>query len=441
MIEELPSIPRIYTALAQWLSCMVFVVRFRRGQLGSFKLIATCILFLIVQSTFLVATADAPGFLWLLFMAVSWMLMFGLIAFSCGISKISAAYYAVHAFVAAEFAASLSWQIHCFLWPLSDGPLHYAVVLLFTIYAAVFTGIGLIVKHFAFYDANVQVRLRHLLIVAVIGASVFAISNLGFLTTRTPFSGHYHREIFNIRTLMGLSGLLFLGVYNFARREMFVQKELDAVQGILRSQAEQYQHAKDKQDYINRNYHDLKHKIAYLRAEHDSANRNIFLDSMEKEIAEYEAMFKTGNPVLDTILTDNGMRCNENSIVLTCVANGALLNAMDVMDVCTVFGNALGNAIEHAKKIDDPQKRLVHVAVFSKQDYIVIRFENYMVGNLSFEGDLPATTKADKKHHGYGLKSVKYVAEKYKGAMSVEEENGWFVLQLVLPKSNHANYP
>jgi len=436
MIEELPDIPRIYTALAQWLSCVVFVTGFNQRCLRNLKLLGICALFLALQSVLLVTTSEASGSLWLLFMALSWILMFAFIFFSCNIPKIDACYYTVHAVVLAEFAASLEWQIHCFLWPLNDGALLYSIALLCIVYAAVFVGARLIIKHFAFRDAALYITSRHLLIVSLIGISMFTISNLGFLTTQTPFSGHYHREIFNIRTIMGLCGLLFLGVYNFARREMFVQQELGAVQSILRSQSEQYQHAKDKQEYINRNYHDLKHKIAYLRAEQDPIRRNTFLDSMEKDIKEYETMFKTGNPVLDTILTDNGMRCNENSISLTCVANGALLNFMDVMDICSVFGNALDNAIEHSKQIADPERRLIHVAVFSKLDYLVIRFENYMIGKLSFEGNLPTTTKLNTKYHGYGLKSVKYVSDKYNGTMSVEEKNGWFVLQIVMPKCN-----
>jgi len=433
MIEELPDIPRIYTALAQWLACVVFVAGLNPEWRRSFKLLGISALFLVLQSALLVTTVEATGLLWLIIMAASWILMFAFIFACCKIPKIDASYYTIHAVVLAEFAASLEWQIHCFLWPQSDGAVLSAIILLCAVYAAVFAGARLIIKHFALRDAALYITPRHLLTVSVIGISVFTISNLGFLTTQTPFSGHYHREIFNIRTIMGLCGLLFLGVYNFARSEMFVQKELGAVQSILRSQSEQYRHAKDKQDYINRNYHDLKHKIAYLRAEQDPIRRNIFLDAMEKDIKEYEMMFKTGNPVLDTILTDHGMRCNECEINLTCVADGALLNGMDVMDICTVFGNALGNAIEHSKKIKDAEKRLIHVAVFSKLDYLVIRFENYMEGQLSFEGGLPATTKGDVYNHGYGLKSVKYVSDKYSGTMSVEEKGGWFVMQIVMP--------
>lgn len=434
MIGELPDIPRVYTALAQWLSCVVFVSVCDERRLRGPALVAIGMFFLVMQSALLITTVRAQNLLWLIFMALSLMLMFALIYATCRIPIKDACYYAVHAFVLAEFTASLQWQIHCFIWPRSDAPLIRAAFLLLAVYAAVFIVVWLFVRRFVGRGGVLNVTNRHLFAVAAITVSVFIVSNLGFLTARTPFSGHYHREIFNIRTIMGLCGLLFLGVYNLARRDLLVQWELGAVQGILRSQFEQYQHYRDSQDFINRNYHDLKHKIAYLKAEEDSGRRSVFLKAMEKEIKEYEAQFKTGNPVLDTLLTSSGFACAENSISLTCIADGALLNFMDVVDICTVFGNALDNAVEHAKRIEDPEKRLIHVTVFSKQDHLIIRFENYMEGVLSLDGDLPATTKQDAQHHGFGLKSVKYVAEKYLGTMNVEENNSWFLLQVVIPR-------
>ena len=436
MIGELPDIPRFYTAAAQWLACLVFIAVCAEQRFRKSKLIIISTIFLAAQSLLLITTVQAQGALWLLFMMLSWVFMFSFIYSVCAISRADAANFAIHAFVLAEFAASLEWQIHCFIWPapnLNEAPFLQSAILLCAVYAAVFIGAWLLVKHFAKRGEVLNITGRHLFVVALIGINVFIVSNLGFLTTRTPFSGHYHREIFNIRTIMGLCGLLFLGVYNYARRDLYVQRELVAVQGILRSQFEQYQHYKDSQDYIHRKYHDLKHQIAYLRAEEDSGRRSVFLDAMEKEIREQETKLKTGNPVLDTILASSSLNCTENSITLTCVADGAQLYFMDVVDICTVFGNALDNAIEHAKQIDDPEKLLVHLAVFTKQDHLIIRIENYMEGELSFDGNLPLTTKSDAQHHGYGLKSMRYVAEKYHGIMSVEGNNGWFLLKIVIP--------
>jgi sensor histidine kinase regulating citrate/malate metabolism len=115
------------------------------------------------------------------------------------------------------------------------------------------------------------------------------------------------------------------------------------------------------------------------------------------------------------------------------VADGKLLDFMDVMDICTVFGNALDNAIECAEKIPENEKRLIYVSVFSQKSFVVVRFENYYEGDLLFEGGLPATTKGDRNFHGYGIKSIKHVAEKYGGTVAIKTEKNWFELRIIIP--------
>ena len=106
---------------------------------------------------------------------------------------------------------------------------------------------------------------------------------------------------------------------------------------------------------------------------------------------------------------------------------------MDVRDICNIFGNALDNAIEYVKKVSDVEKRLIHVVVSKKQGFLLICFENYFEGNLLYEEGLPKTTKKDKRFHGYGLKSIKMIAKKYDGQVSIDTDNNWFELAIILP--------
>ncbi len=155
---------------------------------------------------------------------------------------------------------------------------------------------------------------------------------------------------------------------------------------------------------------------------------------MEQEIKTYEAQNKTGNPVLDTILTTKSLYCIRNGITLTCVADGSLLEFMDVMDLSAIFGNALDNAIESVEQVADPEKRLIHLTVSARKGFVLVTVENYFEGSLSFEENLPVSTKNDKAFHGYGLKSVRYVARKYGGTITITPENNWFELKLLIPR-------
>ena len=186
-------------------------------------------------------------------------------------------------------------------------------------------------------------------------------------------------------------------------------------------------------DIINYKYHDLKHHIIALRAEENDKKRNDYLDKMEEEIKNYEAWNKTGNKVLDTLLTSKNLYCMKNDISMTCVVDGTLFDFMDTMDICSVFGNALDNAIEYEKKLPEKEKRLIHVSAFNQKNFLIVRFENYCEEQVDFGEGLPATTKEDARFHGYGLKSLRYTVRKYGGEVDVSTQDNWFNLKVLIP--------
>lgn len=216
-------------------------------------------------------------------------------------------------------------------------------------------------------------------------------------------------------------------------KSVHMQRELETIQTMMNSQYEQYKQAQRTVDLINYRYHDLKNHIIALRSEADAPRRREYLDKLEHEIHDYEAMNKTGNQVLDTLLTSKNLRCMQHKIDMTCVVDGALFDSMDVMDICSVFGNALDNAIECELKIPDYRKRMIHVDAFSERSFLIIRVENYYEGNIRFEKGIPVTTKVEKTVHGYGLKSLRYTVHKYKGEVQIDVKDNWFSLRILIP--------
>lgn len=62
-----------------------------------------------------------------------------------------------------------------------------------------------------------------------------------------------------------------------------------------------------------------------------------------------------------------------------------------------------------------------------------MRFENYVKGKINIKNGLVATTKSDRENHGFGMKSMRFVAEKYGGVMKAEQSGEWFSLNFVIP--------
>jgi hypothetical protein len=302
------------------------------------------------------------------------------------------------------------------------------------VYGAVFTAMCLLERRHIAGGKHSAVKGGDLYSSIGITLVIFFISNISFISKTTPLSGVYAGEIFYIRTLVDLCGIILLFAQQEQRTWLRAKRELDAMQNILTYQYEHYKLSRDNIETLNRHYHDLKHQIRVIRAEQNADKKAEYLDEMESGIKMFEAQNKTGNPVLDIILTEKSMYCVRNGINFTCVADGKLLDFMNAMDLCAIVGNALDNAIESITALADPEKRIIKMAVYAQGDFLMMRFENYSEQKLSFNGDLPVTTKTERENHGYGLKSIRYSVEKYGGSVKISAEDNWFCLYLLIPR-------
>lgn len=431
--QALPDIPRIYSALAEWMACMIFIL-YAKKRVKGLQLAGLSAAALVTQSVFMGVTGSLKGIWWIVCILTAVGLMVIFIYLACDVRWMDAAYYTTFAFIIAETAASLEWQLYLYgtgVLGLSSGFYEYAMLVI--VYGMIYLAAWKLNPKFQNRGEAPEVDFRQFCETAIIAGCVFFISNLGFLAINTPFSGQYSREIFNIRTFADVAGLAVIYAYHVQWRDQKVRRELESIQTILHNQYTQYQQSQKTLEMINYKYHDLKHHIIALRAEQDMDKKNEYLDKMEEEIINYEAQNKTGNKVLDTLLTSKSMDCQHQNISFTCVADGALFDFMDVMDICSIFGNALDNAIECEKQISDKEKRMIHLSAFSKKNFLIIKIENYYEGTLEFEKDLPVTTKKEKEFHGYGLKSLKYTVHKYKGEVDITAEDNWFCLKILIP--------
>ena len=432
-MSTIQDIPRLFTALAEWWACLIFIGLVKH-RLEKWKIGIVGIGFFAVQSAFMVATKHVPLCFWIPCMIAAFLFMLLFIYCCCRISVTEAAYYAIQAFVIAEFSASIEWQVAQYFFPRTViDSWGLQLMLLVVMYAWINTSIFLLLRKRLPKDGRMELEEKEFYTALTIGIAVFAVSNLSFVTKNTPFSGQYAFEIANIRTLVDFAGIAMLYAHLVQCSENKMRRELETIQSVLQNQYQQYKQSRESIDLINYKYHDLKHQIAVLRSEQDPEKRNAFLNQMEEEIKQYELQNKTGNNVLDTILTSKSLYCDKHGITLTSVADGSLLEFMDTMDICSIFGNALDNAIECELKILDKEKRLIHVTVSQQKTFLMIRIENYFEGVLRQKEGGFATTKKEKQFHGYGIKSIRYTVNKYGGAVHIDTEKQWFDLKILIP--------
>lgn len=212
-------------------------------------------------------------------------------------------------------------------------------------------------------------------------------------------------------------------------RNSVLANDKAVLEHLLHKQEEQYRASKANVDMINIKCHDMKHQISRMTSATDPES----VHELERIINIYDASLKTGNEILDVCLMEKKLLCERSNIKLDCIVNGESLSFMQPSDIFSLFGNAMENAIEALCKIEDEEKRIISLNVKTQLGMVVIHLENYYQGELSFTDGLPRTTKGDENYHGFGVRSIQMVAEKYKGNVAVLAHDGIFNLNITIP--------
>lgn len=434
MNGELRNIPPIWTAVFHWLSCWLYIGllprRWERWQRW-----AIALALLAVQIPYMMIIAPLDGMPFNLGMVGFAMLTLAPFVLLCKGGMPSHLYYCARAFILGGFAVSLAWQMYSYyisrlVWLRSSWA---EAALMLAVGGAVYAADWLLERvHRREMEEMSFTRPAYVGAVAI-AFVIYILSSLSYSSVETPFAATVEADAFSLRTIAYLGGVAILYAYHLQLCELYAVREVSALQNVVDLQYANYRQSQESIDLVNRKYHDLKHQITALRAGLGREQKLDCLDQMERDIRVYESQNETGNKVLDAILTAKSAHCLDRGITLTCLADGSALDFMGVVEVSTLFGNALDNAIEGVEKLSDPEQKLIRLSVSQRKGFLCVKVENRCVDGLFIDGELPRTTKADKSFHGYGLKSIRATAEKYGGSVTVQAEEGWFTLGVIIP--------
>jgi signal transduction histidine kinase len=221
-----------------------------------------------------------------------------------------------------------------------------------------------------------------------------------------------------------LSLALQLGLFEKTKME----QEVFILEQIIANDRQHYDDSMQNMEMLNMYCHDLKY---FLRRNADEVGS--FQQQAEKFLSTFDAEIATYNHALDTILTEKSLYCANNDIQFTCMADGQLLEHMDTADIYSLFGNLLSNAIEAVSSLENKERRMISLTLRRRNDFVHILIENYYDSQLEFHNGLPASTKEEAHLHGYGLKSVRYLVEKYHGNITISADDDIFRVNIMMP--------
>lgn len=262
-----------------------------------------------------------------------------------------------------------------------------------------------------------------LTLVAIIVNHGFILLYFGIMEGRSITDGVII-YIFNI-----ICCLLILAMQISIYEQTQNMREYAVVDKLWRQAKIQYRQSKENIDAINMKCHDMKHLIHVLEKKHSLEE----LGEIARIIESYEIGIQTGNETLDIILTEKASYCQNKGIQFTCLVNGKILNFIGTTDLYVLFGNLIDNCINAVTCIKDENRKNIGINVNQEKKFVIISTENYYSGKLVFMNGLPMTTKQDKTNHGYGMRSMQNIIEKYNGQMSIKAEMDIFSVNIIIP--------
>lgn len=211
-----------------------------------------------------------------------------------------------------------------------------------------------------------------------------------------------------------------------------IEREKEIAEQLLREAEKQQRMFKESLDIINLKCHDLKHQISAIKYIDSPLEQKQIIEEVENATAFFSSIAKTGNETLDVVLTEKCLQAEKHKIQLTYIADGSLLDFFTTADLAAFFGNILDNAIESVQETE-PERRIIYFSVDKRADYVWIHEENWCDAKLVFKDGFPVTTKADKEYHGYGVVSLRLIAEKYHAELRMEQRGDMFYMDALFP--------
>lgn len=229
---------------------------------------------------------------------------------------------------------------------------------------------------------------------------------------------------------------LFLLVAVFSSL-LFYQKTL-RVRALTEQEKSLKQHAEEVESIYQQMRgwrHDYKNHLQTMKA-YMELNRldklEEYLGELDEELISIDVNFRTGNTMADAILNSKFTLAKARGIRLTAKAAVPVQLTISNVELGTLLGNLLSNAIEACVKIPEEEERFIRVYIAPVKSQLYISVTNSMTGKVRKQGTVFLTTK-EGSEHGFGLKRIDQTVEKQGGFVNRQHEEGVFATEVFLP--------
>ena len=230
---------------------------------------------------------------------------------------------------------------------------------------------------------------------------------------------------------LALINLCAIFLFELSNRNADARRRLALIEKQTEMEKESYQRMLKTSEELRRIRHDIKNHLLYVRGiieRNEIEKAEEYIEKMEEELGSNEKYMVTGNRTIDYIIASKFSESTD--ITLVCTGVFPESKVIDELDLAVLFGNLLDNAIEAVKS---QENKLIEIRFSMYNDYCNILISNHICESVLKNNPTLSTTKGKGSKHGFGLKSVRSIVEKYSGIFDAYEEGSKINIQISLP--------
>ena len=211
-------------------------------------------------------------------------------------------------------------------------------------------------------------------------------------------------------------------------------------QGFISAQRDDFRRELERQRHNQMSARILKHDIDnYINSvkkliEEGEYNRaNKILDDLSDRNKVIAPEIFSEDTLINSILVEYSQRADIANVKFQCECRISEPIAINDLDLSAVLFNGLDNALESSEKIEDPDKRMIDVNIFTSMGYLIVRIKNTYDARPIIKNNHIASTKIRPgESHGNGLFSMDLIAKKYFGKKNIYVEGQFVALYVIL---------
>jgi len=236
---------------------------------------------------------------------------------------------------------------------------------------------------------------------------------------------------FIVFVLVGILNILLYFLMRKMHRDNVTREEYNLLRSNLSAQEKLALESRERYSEIRALRHDMRHYLATaasLISDEKPEQAKAYLEQIaEEKISPSSVGVNTGSAIIDAAINGKIALCAERGIKTKCVIDTRFEGVSDI-DLSILLSNLLENAIEGCS-VPEP---LIELETGRRKSLTYIVVKNGISKSVLDNNPNLETSKSDRSAHGFGIRSIRSIAEKYDGSVDFWEENGKFIAEVWL---------